>query len=101
MAEKRILRTSGPEWTGQREGEELPRKYRDIGWREWLKEDFARYWFVTAVLAVDVLFGLEAMTSVAGAGWFGFIVFLAIVMPCEAIIYLILWGKNGILMSKG
>jgi hypothetical protein len=99
MAEKRRLRSSGAEWNGPME-DELPRKYRDIGWKEWLIQDFARYWFVTIALAVDVLFGLEVMTSVSGAGLLGFVIFFAIVIPAEAFIYLILWGKKGILISR-
>ena len=99
MAEKRKLESSGSRWEDHTE-EELPRKYQDVGWKEWLILDFARYWFVTIALAVDVLLGLGVMTSVSGAGLVGYVIFLAIVIPAEVVIYLVLWGKKGILVGS-
>ena len=98
MAEKRRLQV--PEQEGIEEDEELPRKFRSIGWKDWLKMDFARYWFVLIALMVDLLFGLDAMNLVSGAGSAGFAIFLAITIPAEVLLYIYLWGKKGILMPQ-
>jgi len=100
MAEKRRIEvyTHGQD-VGQEE-DELPHKLKDISWKEWLREDFARYWFVTLALAVDVLFGLEVINIVSGAALLGSAIFLVIVVPVEVFIYIYLWGKNGVLMSE-
>jgi len=100
MAEKRRISVSRSELKEGLEDDELPRKFKDIGWKEWLKVDFARYWFVIMALAVDVFFGMEATKMISGVGWLGPAIFLAIAMPIEVFIYLYLWGKNGILMLQ-
>jgi hypothetical protein len=100
MVEKRRIKVSGPDPKEELEDDELPRKFKDIGWKEWLKVDFARYWYMVIVLAIDVLFGLEATNLVSGAGSLGFMLFLAIAVPLQILVYLYLWGKNGMLMSK-
>lgn len=98
MAEKRRLEAPEQKRVEEREDEEPSRKYRSIGWKEWLKMDFARYWFVVIALMVDLLFGLDAMNLIPGAGTLGFAVFLAITIPVEILIYIYLWGRNGKLM---
>jgi len=100
MAEKKRLTVSTPELKEERVDDELPRKYEDIAWKEWLKVDFARYWFVVIAFGVDVLFGLDAMSLFSGEGQLGFILFLVITIPLEVLIYLHLWGKKGILMPR-
>lgn len=99
MAEKRRIEISGQGQNEEQEKEELPRKFKDISWREWFKVDFARYCFVALVLAIDILFGLEVMRIFPEVGSLGFAIFLAITVPLEVLIYLYLWGKKGILMS--
>lgn len=98
MAEKRRLQvSSAPEQKEAEKDDELPRKFKSIGWKEWLKVDFARYWFIAIAFTIDVLFGLEAMNLILGAGSIGFALFLAVAVPTEVLIYLYLWGKKGIL----
>jgi hypothetical protein len=100
MAEKRSIGVSGPHQNEAQEEDDLPRKFKDIGWKEWLKVDFARYWFVIIALAINILFGMEATKLVSGVEWLGPAIFLAIAIPLEVFIYLHLWGKNGILMLQ-
>ncbi len=97
MAEKRRLRVSGQEQIEEETEKGLPRKYQDVGWKEWLKADFARYWFVIIALMIDLLFGLEAVNAISGMGSLGMAIFLAITIPVEVFLYIYLWGKNGIL----
>jgi hypothetical protein len=100
MAEKRRIKVSGPEQKEIEGEDELPRKFRDMTWKEWFKQDFARYSFVALCVGIDVLFGLEVMYLIAGMGSLGFALFLAIMVPLEVLIYLHLWGKKGILISQ-
>ena len=100
MAKKRRMSISGPEHSELQEEVGLPRKYEDVDWKEWLKVDFARYWFVTLAIAIDVLFGLDVMGLVSGIGLLGFVAFLAVAIPLEVLLYLYLWGKKGILMPR-
>jgi membrane protein YqaA with SNARE-associated domain len=99
MAEKRRFRVARPPGEESLEDDELPRKYKDVSWTEWLVIDFARYWFVIIALGVDLLIGLDVVTIFSGAGTIAFVLFLAITIPLEILIYLYLWGKNGILMK--
>lgn len=99
MAEKRRLRVSEQNQIEEENDEDLPRKFKSIGWKEWLKEDFARYWFVVIALMIDILFGLDAAKWVSGMGSLGSAIFLAISIPIEVYLYIYLWGKKGILMS--
>lgn len=43
------------------EGEERKRAIEDPGksWRQWAREDLARYWYVVLCLFVDLLFNLQ------------------------------------------
>jgi hypothetical protein len=100
MAEKRRIKVSGPEQKEIEEEDELPRKFRDMTWKEWLKQDFARYWFIATAFGIDVLFGLEVMYLITGMGSLGFALFLAVMVPLEVLVYLYLWGKKGILISQ-
>jgi hypothetical protein len=100
MAEKRSIGVSGPDRDEQREEDDLPQRFKHIGWKEWLKVDLARYWFVIIALAVDVFFGMEATKMISRLEWLGPAIFLAIAIPIEVFIYLYLWGKKGILMIQ-
>ena len=100
MAEKRRLRVSGQDQIEEETEEGPPRKYQDIGWKEWLKVDFARYWFVVIALMIDLLFGLEAANTISGMGSLGLAIFLAIAIPAEVFLYIYIWGKKGILKSN-
>ncbi len=99
MAEKRRLNVSEQNQIEEEAEEGLPSKYKNIGWKEWLKVDFARYWFVVIALMIDLFFGLEAANTVSGMGSLGLAIFLAFALPVEVFLYIYLWGKKGILKS--
>ncbi len=100
MAEKRRI---GVYDLGHNEEEvegELNSKNLDTSWKEWLKEDLARYWFVSIALTIDVLVVLEVLDVISGSGVLVFAIFPAFVIPFEVYIYTHLWGKNGVLISE-
>jgi len=73
MAQKRRISNDNPvkeppEAPDPREQDELPARFRDISWREWLHGEFFRYWYLVGCLMVDFFLTLELIYLIPGNG---------------------------------
>ncbi|MCX6650781.1 MAG: hypothetical protein NT131_03880 [Methanomassiliicoccales archaeon] len=91
MATKRKLVIHNTE-TVEEEGEEPPSQ-------PWLKRVYAKYWFWLLALALATMVPLEIVTrheEWGGLRWSAAFIFIAGVVILFVILYLKIWGKDGI-----
>lgn len=78
------------------EPQDVPEKYRDMSWKEWLRGPFARTWFVVLSLFLDVILILEINRVVDGVA--GMAISFTLLVPllvCEVFLYRLWWGQPG------
>jgi len=91
MARKRlILVERGPEEPAP---EDLPEKYRDIGWKDWLRGSYAKAWFIVIAFFVDVIAVLEIAGFFEGSLGIAFsLVCLVLLVLVELYLFHVWWG---------
>ena len=76
---------------------DIPVRYRkDPGWKQWVTQEYAMYWYLLAAMFLDLFLLLEAYTHHWGEllGTVTVIGVIGIVL-LEVWGYFRLWGKNG------
>jgi len=75
--------------------QEIPEKFRDMGWKEWLRGPYARTWFVILSFFLDAILILEINRVIGGSA--GIILSFATFIPllvCEVYLYRLWWGHS-------
>lgn len=95
MAQKRRIDSEAEAPAMDEEEEEIPEKYRDRGWKHWLRYSYARYWYALFCIFLDVMLPLELHRIMTGS--------LQVVVPTfvlcalvavQVVIYMRLWPRS-------
>lgn len=91
MAKKRSIRVENPPPPPPRG--ELPEKYKDSSWREWVRAVYLKHWYVLGCLFLDAVVTLELFQRTSSAVIA--VIFLIGVSIIEILVYQRLWpDKN-------
>ena len=99
MAQKRRISDDKPveeprEAPDLLEQAELPVKFRDMSWREWLHGEFFRYWYFIGCLMVDIFLALELVYQIPGSGGVAAgLLFLVAAVIFEGWLYYRIWRQ--------
>jgi hypothetical protein len=97
MAKKRLLGDEPPAKVQVEDPVEveLPRKYQEVGWREWFLKDLLRYYFFLGCLFFDVLIPLGLLLDNGGlVTQFLTIIVLGVALVLEYLIYRKIWHSD-------
>ncbi len=75
------------------EPEDVPERYRDSGWSEWVRGSYAKWWYVILSMFVDIFVALEVSHHLSGSWALILPIFMIIVLVgVEIYLYHRLWG---------
>lgn len=97
MAKKRMLGDEPPAEVQVEETAEveLPRKFQDVAWREWLLKDLLRYCFLLGCLFIDILIPLGFLLDDGGLVMqILAIIFLGLALSLEYLIHRKIWHSD-------
>jgi len=73
--------------------EELPEKYRDLGWKYWLRNTYSKVWFLVIAFFLDAVIAFEISAFLGGIEGVALsLVCLSILIVGETYLYHLWWG---------
>ncbi|MCU0862064.1 MAG: hypothetical protein MUE65_07075 [Methanomassiliicoccales archaeon] len=95
MAQKRRLDSEAEALPMEEDDEDIPEKYRDRGWKHWLRHSYARYWYAILCVFLDVMVPLELYRSMTGSSQVVVPAFvLCALVALQVVIYMRLWPRS-------
>lgn len=92
MARKRIIRIAKEEVEKRVEENDIPEKYRDLGWGHWLRNSYAKAWYLLLCAFLDTIIPLEIHRLFPQYSAALPLLSLLVLIPLQAYIYWRLWN---------